>query len=183
MPVAACLHPHSCLARRDEVFRKDTIWTRDHECTSCTIGTARRMCDFTPDADIVPSPQRDLGKPRVKRPNATCSTCGKKVTPYAKQCKPCRGKARTALMPKYCVAPGCRWKARRGGLCMTHWFKKKKEEKLCRSKAQPTSHGKVPLHLNPRKETGCGADIRAYLSGSANDAAPMGTTGTIKMGI
>lgn len=123
MPVAACLSFHQCLARRDEIFRRDAIWTRDHECTSCVIGTARRMDSFTPEPDLEPQPQRDAGKVRVKRTDAKCADCGKKITPYAKLCKPCRGKRRTAAMPKKCTVEGCRWKARRRGLCWTHWWR------------------------------------------------------------
>jgi hypothetical protein len=58
MPVAACQNPHQCLSRRDEIFRKDAIWTRDHECTSCRIGTARRMMAFVPEKDIDSSDMR-----------------------------------------------------------------------------------------------------------------------------
>jgi hypothetical protein len=96
MPVAACLHPHSCLARRDEVFRKDAIWTRDHECTSCIIGTARRMCSFTPEPDIAPQPLRDSGKPRLPVTLGPCSVCGETVTaPGAKMHRACLDSTRT----------------------------------------------------------------------------------------
>ena len=131
MPVAACLNHYQCLARRDEVFRRDAVWSRDHECTSCIIGTARRMDSFVPEADIEPRPLRDAGK--VKAPPPTCEVCGKEVSPRSKKCKTCWGLSRRINHAR-CSVDGCRCKARREGMCCTHYFKAKGEEKLARKK-------------------------------------------------
>ena len=58
---------------------------------------------------------------RVRRV-AHCADCGCSITRYAETCKRCRGKRRTAAMPKKCTVEGCRWKARRGGKCMSHYW-------------------------------------------------------------
>ena len=123
MPNAACLSKHTCLARRDATFRKPPAFTWGEECTSCWEGTCRRMDSFVPDPDpdIAPQPVRGP-KPKVKKPLPVCA-CGKVLTRGAKICKPCRGKARTALMPKKCTTPGCRNKARPKGLCCTCYWK------------------------------------------------------------
>jgi len=53
-PVAACRNHHSCLARRDEIFRKPTCLSWNDECICCVEGFARRMDNFAPDPDIEP---------------------------------------------------------------------------------------------------------------------------------
>jgi hypothetical protein len=84
MPSAACATPRTCLARRDEVFRRDAIWTRDHECTSCVIGTARRMDSFTPDPETRPS--------HFRRGTRACPECGEPMDLRNKGgcCRACR---------------------------------------------------------------------------------------------
>jgi hypothetical protein len=129
-PSSACQHPHTCLAERHRAMRLTPPMGWNSKCLDCIEGAARQSDLFTPEPDgIAPKPLRDLGKPRTIRPPDRCATCGKVVTRGANQCKPCRGKARTALMPKKCASAGCRWKARRGGLCMTHYWRKRQAEK------------------------------------------------------
>ena len=129
-----CQTSATCLIERQRAMRLDGPFGWQIPCMDCIEGCARQMDRHTPEPDIAPSPQRDLGKPRVKRPNATCATCGKKVTRGAKQCKPCRGKARTAAMPKKCTVTGCRCKARRGTLCCTHYYATVAADKLERKR-------------------------------------------------
>ena len=132
-PVAACRNHHSCLARRDEIFRQDAIWVRDHECVGCTIGTARRMMNFTPEPDVEPIPLRNTGKPPAPPP--TCTDCGKPCCRGAMRCKKCWGLARRINHDK-CSVKGCRWLARRAGLCQSHYHAKKQADtKAYREKA------------------------------------------------
>ena len=129
MPSTACLNLHSCLARRKQIFSQDSVRTWDSECGCCQEGTARAMHTHKPEVDPHDTQSKTAVAKRVARPADVCATCGKVVTRGAKQCKPCRGKARTALMPKKCTSALCRWKARRGGLCMTHYWRKRQAEK------------------------------------------------------
>jgi hypothetical protein len=131
-----CQTTATCLIERQRVMRINGPHGWSLPCMDCIEGCARQMDRHVPEPDLEPRPVRDAGKPKVKRPPDHCATCGKVVTRGAKQCKPCRGKARTALMPKKCTSAGCRWKARRDGMCHSHYFAKKKADtKAYRDKA------------------------------------------------
>lgn len=99
LPGAACVRSSSCRDEQVRVYRLPVPEARQSPCWKCKDRLVR-----------------------VKR-TARCADCGKTITRYASTCKPCRGKRRTALMPKTCTHPGCRWKARRGGLCASHYWK------------------------------------------------------------
>ncbi len=131
MPSTACATQHSCLARRSEIFRKPAVFTWDSECGCCVEGTARAMNAHKPEPDMEPQPQRDAGKPKKKSENK-CA-CGKQIARRAKQCKKCWGLSHRVNHAK-CSTAGCRAKARRLGLCCTHYFKAQGEEKLARKR-------------------------------------------------
>lgn len=131
MPSSACANQLSCLARRSEIFRKPAVFTWDSECGCCIEGTARAMNTHKPEPDVEPQPQRDAGKRKKKYENK-CA-CGSEIERRATQCKKCWGLSRRVNHAK-CSMTGCRAKARRLGLCCTHYFKAQGEERLARKR-------------------------------------------------
>ena len=128
MPSTACLNLHSCLARRKQIFSQDSVRTWDSECGCCQEGTARAMHTHKPEVDPHDTQSKTAVAKRVARPPDVCSTCGKVVTRGAKICKKCWGLSRRVNHAK-CSVAGCRWFARRRGLCHSHYFKGKQAEK------------------------------------------------------
>jgi len=126
MRLAACLSKHSCITRRDSVMRLPSIWTWNDPCTSCVEGLARKMDGWKPEADLEPKPLRDYRKPPAPPPK--CSVCGKVISRGSSLCKKCWGIGRRVNHLK-CSVGGCRWKARRNGMCQTHYWKAKNVER------------------------------------------------------
>jgi hypothetical protein len=115
-----CQNATTCLIERARAMKLNGPYGWGIKCMDCVEGCARQMDKHVPEPDVHDTQSPIAVAKRVARPADVCSTCGKKITRGAKQCKPCRGKERTAAMPGKCTHPGCRWKARRGGLCHSH---------------------------------------------------------------
>ena len=119
---SCCLSKHSCLNERSHAMKMTGPFGWGIKCMDCIEGCARQMDEFKPEVDYAPIVERGKWeKKRVALPK--CADCGKPISKDAKICKPCRGKRRTAAMPKTCTHPGCRWKARREGLCHSHYWR------------------------------------------------------------
>ena len=130
MPTAACKNIHQCLSRREVVMRCDAIWVRDHECMGCSVGTARRMTTWKPEEEINPLDNKSPAAVarRLKKPPTLCSACGVTIQQGSKLCKKCWGLSRRVNHAK-CSKAGCRWLARRGGFCASHYYAEKNKKR------------------------------------------------------
>jgi hypothetical protein len=120
--VSACLRATTCIAYRSNEFRKPPAFTWGSPCLDCHIGTARAMDMIPPEPDLEPKPLRDAGK--VKAPPSTCTKCGKVISRGSSLCKKHWGLSRR-VNHATCSVGKCRWKARRIGMCQSHYWKYK----------------------------------------------------------
>jgi hypothetical protein len=120
-----CDADYTCLEYRSAILRRPPVFEWNSPCLSCKLGTDRATAAHKPEPETSPQPLRGAYKSRKRRVNATCKDCGKRITPMATRCKPCRGKMRTAEVPKKCTHSGCRHMSRHGGLCWSHWYSAK----------------------------------------------------------
>ena len=130
---SCCQSKHTCLAERHRAMRLNGPFGWQIPCMDCIEGAARQMDNFTPEPDVEPIPLRNTGKPPAPPP--VCSVCGKPCCRRAVRCKKCWGLARRINHDK-CSIEGCRWLARRAGLCQSHYHAKKQADtKAYREKA------------------------------------------------
>jgi hypothetical protein len=91
-----CDQPYACVAERDRVMRLPSLYTWNNPCTSCKLGTERKMAAWKPEPDLEPKPLRDAGKPSLPVTLGPCSVCGKTVTtPGAAAHRACLDSTRT----------------------------------------------------------------------------------------
>jgi len=85
------------------------------------------MDGFVAEPDVEPIPLRNTGKP--PKPPPQCEECGKPVTRGCVRCRECYNAGRRVNNYR-CGIDGCRCKARRNGMCCTHYYKKLGEDKV-----------------------------------------------------
>ena len=123
-----CQTSPTCLAERSRAMRISGPHGWSLPCMDCIEGCARQMDNHVPEPDVHDTQSKAAVAKRVARPPDTCATCGVKITRGAKICKKCWGLSRRVNHAK-CSVAGCRWFARRRGLCHSHYFKGKQAEK------------------------------------------------------